>query len=295
MLYSRTPVSISQSAGKTVMYTPKGVFVVDDCVMSKLLATISAEIVVTYDFLIKKWVAYGGDMDKQEEVINYLTNETQVLIKLSDRYLMRDIHFITDEKSVLLLFENDCSILSFYTINEYFETNSLNDNAILIFFLPVWPKREQIERLMNGTKSNQLCLFVFIIGEYAVISHIWSKSLCNPCMLCVYDYLMDRVYYDSENKINSLSNAMLYLEHLYHSTLPEVKPDLLDLAFICRVVMQDVDILSGKGRSVFAECNTEHTKIINMYTLEKQEMDIPFSFRCDCLLHYHKSKEQTNV
>jgi McbB family protein len=292
MLYARTPVSLQHNKNTSLLYTQKGMFIIDDQGMGELLRFLEKTNFISKEEISHEWDKKNRHDVSITEVMSYLTEETLMLVKIGNEFSLRRTCFISNgavDKPVIknLISESDMIHYNDF-MNE--DRSNLPGKFLLVFDMLKWTPGEEIERIQEKIDDDTISIFLFQIGEYFLISHAFCKSKVLPCILCLHDYVMDKFLNDNTNKPNSIYDAINFISENYDINIPNAAIDDLDLAYLIREVRQYLLTLSGNGRGIFSGCDVNRAKIINIYTLEKSELTIPFSPRCGCLHKYHNAR-----
>lgn len=295
MLYATAPFSLSRAENETFLYSQKGIFVIDDPAMTQLLLSLMNVSFTDGDLLRKSWQEAACADVSFEDVLRYLTSEIQVLIEVQPGFVRLEPYFVTagniPGKIINALFP-ETSVLQNSTFRHADVTTG---RKLFVIDMLGAAKPDAIEEIQASIGADSMCIFIFLIGDNFVISHAYTKSVMMPCILCLYDYIMERVFSDNKSKISSLASVIDYINANYHIPAPVARTDELDLLYLMRELRQYILTLTGNGRSAFTGCEINQARIINIHTLEKRDLIIPFSPRCNCMQHYHAAQEQINA
>lgn len=287
MIYTTAPYSVELKGNELFLHTRNGVFIVEDNSMISLLVALKDFEFISDKELKNLCLKITMDEASYNEVISYLTEETLILIELLPGFKSKNNYIIDVNKKYKSLLN---SLLSEkYMRIEIEDINDKTlDNAILLFLIFDWPSRKLLEDIIAKVKVNHTCIFVFQVGDISVVSHAWNKRACTPCPLCLYDYLMDKIYADNTNSISSLANVIEYLKNEFDTDTPNIPLENIDIAYVLRVAMQYIDTIAGNGRGALSACSTKKITTLHTLTLDRSSYEIPFSFRCDCLNDYRR-------
>jgi hypothetical protein len=291
MLYSSTPYHYEKSKDTLILHTLNGVFIVEDLLMVNLICKIHEYEFIELDTLKDICNAEINSNYNLEDIIKYLTEETEILIKLSgDNNQRKEIIFIDIEKKhtdlLNILFKNSILV---HNLENY----PIIDNSLIIVLFSGFPDKVIIEKLMLSLTGDQMFICVFQVAEFFVISPVWSISHCLPCPLCTYDYAMDNIYADRTNKISGFADTIDHIKKVKNIKLPGLALKNDDYAYALRFTMQYADTIIGKGRGLFSSCSPDKMTIINTFSLDKTSFFIPFSFLCNCI-NIHINKKELN-
>lgn len=295
MLYAKAPFSLTCTNKDIFLYSQNGIFMIDNPGMIELLKSIHEVNFIEEDIIRRVWERSKSDKGCIQAVINYLTEETQALIAVPPGFYRREPWFVTSgtipEKTLMTLFPAKKIINS----EELFAVNSTGENHIFIVDMIYSADPDDIENIQNLLSGNSTIIFIFLIGDYFVISHAYTKTIMSPCVLCLYDYVMEKVFSDTKTKINSLASVVDYINNIYRSSAPQAQADELDLFYLMRELNQYLLTLTGNGRCAFTGCDVNQSRLINIHTLERANLTVPFSPKCNCMHQYHLTQGHTNA
>lgn len=295
MIYSRAPITINDNGSNVFLYSQKGLFMIDNPEMALLLRYIETQNLISHGDIGKFWGENGTPDIELSDVIEYLTEEVQVLLKVESGFDFKKIYHITNgfikEDVLLKLFPLDQII----NIDIFLESEKIEDNALYIVDMMEVRDPLQISVVQEKMSKDSTVIFLLMVGDNFVISQAYSRSNLTPCVLCLYDYVMDKIFTDRKNKIRSMSEVINYINENFGMKAPGAPVSELDLFYLMRELEQYLLTFSGNGRSAFTGCDISMSKIININTLEKTLLCIPFSPKCDCLHQYHQHKGYRNA
>lgn len=295
MIYTKAPHSIKQKANTLFLYCPAGLFLVEEPAMMQLLLSLQHVDHLSESELRELCTIIQQHDFEYSDVIEYLTKEVEILIELKPGARQKSV-FVVDIKNTHTRFLKSVLNKSYHIVNmEDFEEGNIPDDAVLLFLSTEWPSDYLLKYIMEKVTAHQICLFTFQVGDISVVSHAWAKKTCAPCPLCLYDYLLDKVYSDNTNKINSLSNIIDLLAHEFDTDAPNMELEDIDVACLLRIATHYTDTIAGTGRGTLSACSPKKITTMNALTLEKHSYEIPFSFRCNCLNHYREYMEVKNA
>jgi len=295
MLYTKAPFSLANTKNETFLYSQKGIFVIDNPSMIGMVNHLQHVSLVEESAVLEAWEQTDHGDISFEDVLNYLTTETQVLIQVQPEFKKLEPLFVSSgslsDKITETLFQKKCVIKK----NILHEQPLIGENRLYVIDMLRDSRPEEIEETQAAIGQESTCIYLFLIGDYFVISHAYSKKIMLPCILCLYDYVMERVLSDNKNKISSLASVIDYINGNYNIPAPAAPADDLDHFYLMRELRQYILTLTGDGRCAFTGCDVNQARVINIHTLEKADLAIPFSPRCNCMYHYHSSQEQINA
>ncbi|MEH0874298.1 hypothetical protein QM999_06070 [Pectobacterium cacticida] len=287
MRYTKAPFSLTHTENETFLYSQKGIFVIDNPAMITLVQSLLNVSFIDEHLIRKTWEGAAYADINFEDVISYLTKEIQILIELQPGFVRLEPCFVSSDslpdKVIKTLFQEE----SIVKRDEFQHSSVFKERKLFVIDMIRAADTEAIEEIQMSLNAHSTCIFIFLIGDHFVISHAYSKSVMHPCILCLYDYVMERVLSDNKNKISSLASVIDYINGNYNIPAPGALTDELDLLYLMREIKQYILTLTGNGRCAFTGCNVNQAKIINIHTLEKMDLVIPFSPLCNCIQHYH--------
>lgn len=295
MMFTKAPISISHTNECIFLYSQKGLFMIDNPYMIILLTYIENRNYIHKEQITELWSKDGDESIDVEEAINYLIEDVQVLLEMNPDFEIKKIHYIDDgslsntAKNILFLEKN--------TISQevFLRTGVIDSKAIYVVDMLKYSDYEKTELIQRKLPNDAIVIFLFTVGDHLIISHSYSKKILTPCILCLYDYVMDNIYADRKNKISSLSEVIDYINNHYQVKAPGACICELDYFYLLRELEQYLLTLTGNGRSAFTGCDINSAKIININTLEKKDLVIPYSPKCNCLHLYHQNEGYMNA
>lgn len=86
MIYSRAPITINDNGSNVFLYSQKGLFMIDNPEMALLLRYIETQNLISHGDIGKFWGENGTPDIELSDVIEYLTEEVQVLLKVESDF-----------------------------------------------------------------------------------------------------------------------------------------------------------------------------------------------------------------
>lgn len=295
MLYTKAPFSLSNTKNETFLYSQKGIFVIDNPAMIAMVNYLKHVSLVEEHAVIKAWEETDHGDISFEDVLSYLTSETQVLIEVKPEFKKLEPYFVSSgclpDKITNTLFHKNCVIKK----DDLHKHSLKSESRLYVIDMLREVRPEAIDEVQAAIGQESTCIFLFLIGDYFVISHAYSRKIMLPCILCLYDYVMERVLSDHKNKISSLASVIDYINSNYNIPAPAAPTDDLDYFYLMRELRQYILTLTGNGRCAFTGCDVNQARVINIHTLDKTDLAIPFSPRCNCMHNYHSTQVQINA
>lgn len=295
MVYTTVPFSLKHIKGNAFVYCTKGIFMVDDPGMIELLKWISRTDFVEHEDIITFWKKTESQNASIDDAISYLTEDLQVLIALQPGFMKSTPYFVSSGAMPVIVINSlfkPCECLSY---DEFFITDKTRAGSLFIVEMTEGLSSEKIEKFLDTMDNQSITIFIFQVGDHFVISHAYMKRFLSPCILCLYDYVMEKVFSDRKQSINSLASVVDYINDNYNISAPQIKTEDLDLYYLMRELKQSLLPLTGRGRFALSGGDPGQTKIINIHTLDKSTLTVPFSPRCDCMQKYHSNKGYQNA
>ncbi|TKU80071.1 hypothetical protein [Citrobacter sp. wls708] len=268
---------------------------IDNPEMALLLRYIEKQNLIKQDEIEKFWLENGIKDIDISEVIEYLTEDVQVLLKVESDFEFKKIYYISNGFINENIIQKCFSWDSVISLDVFLKSDKTNNNALYIIDMMGGGKPSEIGIIQEKIGGNSTVIFLLMVGDKFIISHAYSRDYLTPCILCLYDYVMDKVFMDRQNKISSMSDVINHINENYGIKAPGAPVSELDLFYLMRELEQYLLTFKGDGRSAFTGCDISMSKIININSLEKTSLCIPFSPKCDCLHHYHKQKGFRNA
>jgi len=295
MLYTKAPFSLAHTQSDVFLYSQKGIFMIDHPAMKTLVESLQNVSFIDEVSLQKKWEESAYADIGFEDVLSYLTHEIQVLIEVQPGFIRLEPCFVSagsvPDKIIKTLFQEE----SIVKRDEYQNSLLYSQRKFFVIDMLRGAETDVIEEIQTSISVDSICVFIFLIGQHFVISHVYSKKIMFPCILCLYDYIMERVLSDNKNKISSLASVIDYINSNYNIPVPGTQIDELDLFYLMRELKQYILTLTGDGRCAFTGVDVNQARIVNIHTLEKADLIIPYSPRCNCIQHYHSTQDKINA
>ncbi|WP_058972391.1 hypothetical protein [Type-D symbiont of Plautia stali] len=290
MQYTKAPYSLTYAVEETILHSQKGIFIVDNDSMIRLLRILDGVSFTDDKKLNDLWETHGSRDFSIEDVILYLTEETMILIELRQGFAVPEPCFVTSGSMPLTI------VTALFDRSSIIDKGNLldriNSDVNKIYFIDYINESttEGIEKILNAINPNCVVIFLFQIADHFVISHSYTKKILQPCILCLHDYINERVFSDHNSKNNSFSSVIDYINSNYNIPCPLAKTDELDFYYLMRELKQYILTLTGDGRCAFTGCDVNKSRIFNIHSLRKSDITVPFSPRCNCMYNYHLNK-----
>lgn len=295
MTFAKAPITISYEDKSAFLYSQKGIFMIDSVHMVNLLKYIENRSYVHEEQITELWNKVGDSSIDISEVINYLTDDVQVLLELEPGFKLKEVYYVDNHALSSAVKHRLFIEKNIIPQQEFVRGDIINSEAIYVVDMLNYNDCEKIELIQNKLSSESIVIFLFVVGDCFVISHSYSKTNLIPCALCLYDYMMENVFSDRKNKISSLSEVIDYINSSHKIKAPGAFISELDYFYMLRELEQYLLTLTGNGRGAFTGCDINSAKIININTLEKKDLVIPFSPKCNCMHLYHQNEGYVNA
>ncbi|SFU17078.1 McbB family protein [Pseudovibrio denitrificans] len=214
-----------------------------------------------------------------DEVVEYFEVDLGIIVRTSVPRLQLELATTSDQIA------NIANKLGYPSQDDQHEQKK---SKLVIVAFEGYPDTAFIKQHMDSLDARDRLLVGFQARDCYIISSVWYPDSLTPCPLCNIDFALDRIFFDPKDAMMGLSDVYDLTKTL-GGEIPAIPLDSTDIAFIIRYLKQYTDALVGGGFAAFSPFDPLMTSVIDVPSLKRQTVKVPFSPLCDCI------RTKTNV
>jgi len=237
----------------------------------------------------------------KKEIETFIRGNTDESVDDILEYLSMEVSLLeySEKKNINSIFASDSSRLrnvAEYLMGESVHVSTIDealknlngDVAIMVGFEGS-PCIKTIELFCENLNSRSYFSAWFQIGETIVITPNWLKSSFIPCPLCVYDFASNRVLFNPNDSMLSLSDVIDILDQYGIKEIPDIPISKDELVFAISMALRNFEIAEGRHVIRGHRIDPYDTTVIDLDTKRWSGTRVPFSPMCSCLRQFHST------
>lgn len=270
---------IVESDSGVAIHTQAGIFHIEDRRAAAVLSALSRSNDLLKEEVIQRRIEASG-LEK-EDFLSYLKDEVCILEERPAISWTYEYH-------------GDREIgrrLSAYLGQKPKKQTESKKLRTLMVYGSLNPREDGLLRsLMDEAGLHAVIMALFFVGNSVAITPPWSARHSSPCAFCCLDYLQERIYFDTADRLMSVGDAIDLLQEGGFSAAPSFSRRKRDIDVACAHASKVVETIFGLNKAWQTPPDPLMLTLVDLDSYGRTGFLPPLSPRCSCVCSYHLNK-----